>query len=232
MIGAVVAFFQVLLQFVKYLPMVIPWVLALLVIVLVRYLGGQFQHPTGWFGRTWMESILNKGNKALIDSALRVLNARSGERIADIGFGGGYAIDQLLPQVKPACPIGVDVSEMMVDIGNEKWDDTVEIYLAAVTSMPLTEGSLDGAISVHTIYFWSDPVAALQEIRRVLKPGGRLVLGVGDAWLMRLSPLSWFRFRLYSQDKLESLLMQAGFSVRFESVSGGLLAIATTPHAQ
>jgi len=225
------ALLQVAVQLWKILPDILPWLGIAAAIALLWAFGGQLRHPSGWFGRTWMESILNSGNRRLLDAAVRLLAPRSGERIADIGFGGGYAIDQILPLVKPACPVGIDVSEMMIDIANEKWDDQVELYLAAVTSMPLTEHSLDAVLTVHTIYFWSDPVGALKEIHRVLKPGGRLVLGVGNVLLMRLSPLTWFRFRLYSQEKLEALLVEAGFGVRFEMAGGGLLARATTPLA-
>jgi len=228
------ALIQVAGQLWRALPGLVPWLPWLggaVFLVLLWALGGQFRNPTGWFGRTWMAGILNSGNQKLLDAAIRLLKPQAGERIADIGFGGGYALDQILPLVKPARPVGVDVSEMMMDIANEKWDDEVELYLAAVTSMPLTEHSLDAVLSVHTIYFWSDPVAALKEIHRVLKPGGRLVLGVGNAFLMRLSPLTWFRFRLYSRDKLAQMLSDAGFRVEFEKAAGGLLAVATTPPA-
>jgi len=43
--------------------------------------------------------------------------------------------------------------------------------------MPFEDARLDRALSVHTVYFWSDPTSCLREIRRVLRPRARLVLG-------------------------------------------------------
>lgn len=203
-----------------------PWLGIATVLGLIWIFGRQLRHPSGWFGRFWIAPLLNSGNRKLLDASLKCLDARAAERVADIGFGGGYSIDQLIPLVKPERPIGVEVSEMMVDLGGEKWDDKVEMYLAAVSEMPLSEGSLDAVLTVNTIYFWSDPVTALKEIRRVLKPEGRLVLAVGKAWAMRLSPITWFSFRLYSEKQLRALLEKAGFDATFEEGGGGLIAVA------
>lgn len=218
---------QLLVQMLPFLKQLIPWLIGLAVILLLRYLGSQLQHPSGWLGRDFMAPLFNSGNRALLDACLKCLSARSGERIADIGFGGGYAIDQLIPIVRPERPIGVDVSEMMVEVATERWDDLVEVYLAAASEMPLSPATLDGVLTVNTIYFWNDPVAVLKEIRRVLKPTGRLVIGVRKASLLRLLPITWFRFRYYSEARLTSVLADSGFDTRFEEGGGGLIAIAT-----
>lgn len=213
-----------------YLPAAAPWLGLAAVLGLFWFFGRQLRHPSGWFGRFWIAPLLNGGNRKLLDASLKCLDARSGERVADIGFGGSYSIDQLIPLVRPERPIGVEVSEMMVDLGGEKWDDKVEMYLAAVSEMPLSAGSLDAVLTVNTIYFWSDPITALKEIRRVLKPEGRLVLAVGKAWAMRLSPITWFNFRLYSEKQLRGLLEKAGFAATFENGGGGLIAVAKPRH--
>lgn len=218
---------QVLQQFLPVLKQLIPWFVGLAVILLLRYLGRQLQHPSGWLGRDFMAPLFNSGNRTLLDACLKCLAAKSGDRVADIGFGGGYAIDQLIPVVRPERPIGVDVSEMMVEVATERWDDRVEVYLAAASDMPLYSGTLDSVLTVNTIYFWNDPVAVLKEIRRVLKPAGRLVIGVRNAWFLRLSPITWFRFRYYSEARLTTVLSESGFDTRFEEGGGGLIAIAT-----
>jgi SAM-dependent methyltransferase len=46
------------------------------------------------------------------------------------------------------------------------------------TALPVDDDTLDGALSVHSVYFWPDPVAVLTGIRRALRPGGRLVLAL------------------------------------------------------
>jgi ubiquinone/menaquinone biosynthesis C-methylase UbiE len=204
----------------------LPWIAALAILLIASYLfSGQLAHPEGWLGREWMPRLLNDGNKTLLDAALAALDARPGELIADIGFGGGYSIERLVGQVAPAKPIGVEVSETMVDLALERWDDAVDLYLATVTAMPLTTASLDGALTVNTIYFWKDPEQALAEIRRTLKSGGRLVLGVRTGLGFRLSPISWFRFRIYSQTQLDDLLRRAGFAPAFDLTRPGTMLV-------
>lgn len=208
----------VLVQLVLRLRPYTPWLLAAGALFLLYWLSRQMAHPEGWFGRTWVGRWLNDSNKAIVDAAMTVLSPCSGEVIADIGFGGGYGLERILPLVAPARPTGVEVSETMIDNALQRWDDAVDLYLATVTSMPLTTHSLDGALCVDTLHYWPDPVAALSEIRRVLKPEGRLVLGVRRGLLMRLSPLTWFGFRFYSKARLLAILSEAGFETRLEDL--------------
>jgi len=115
----------------------------------------------------------------------------------------------------------------MIEAGRERWGDAVELHRADATAMPFAEAGADAVLSVNTIYFWREPRAALREIRRVLKPGGRLVLGVRrKSIIMRLSPVTWFGFRLYSVRQIEELLRGAGFSMQVqEKVKGELIVV-------
>ena len=174
----------------------------------------QLAMPRGWLGRRVMARAMNEGNKKLLDAALDTLQPTSGEAVVDVGFGGAYAIDQLRVHVAPARPTGVEISDAMIDAGRARWGDQVALHSADVTAMPLEDASQDAVLSINTTYFWSDPQAALREIRRVLRPAGRLILGVQPRGMMRLSPISWFGFRLYSISALEELLRQNGFVVR------------------
>lgn len=187
----------------------------------------QLARPRGWLGRKLMVQALNQGNKSMLDSAVESLDPRPNERIVDVGFGGGYALDRIRERVAPARPVGIEISLPMIDAGRERWRDAVELHCADVTAMPLADSAADGIVSVNTIYFWPDPGAALREVRRVLRPGGRLVLGIRRQSVMRLSPITWFGFRLYSLGAIEDLLRQAGFAVAVEErVKGELIVVA------
>jgi SAM-dependent methyltransferase len=68
----------------------------------------------------------------------------------------------------------------------------------------------DRVLSVHTIYFWSQPLTVFREMLRVLKPGGRLVLAFHhDAESQRSFPASVYSFR--TPDQVGELLRDAGF---------------------
>ena len=128
-------------------------------------------------------------------------------------------------RVAPARPAGVEISAVMVEQGRARWGDSVDVHLADVATMPFEDASIDGLLSVNTIYFWPDPAAALREIRRVLKPGGRLVLGIRSKPFLLASPVSWFGFKVYSVRQLERLLREAGFETAVRRMARGELVV-------
>jgi SAM-dependent methyltransferase len=195
-----------------------------LVVALFYAASKQLRRPSGWFGRRFMGPALNRGNQRMLDAAVEALAPLSGERIVDIGFGGGHALDLIRTRVAPARPAGVEISAAMVERGRARWGDTVDVHLADVVAMPFEAASCDGVLSVNTLYFWQNPAAALGEIKRVLKPDGRVVLGIRRKVFLLLSPVSWFGFRLYSVRDLAQLLRAAGFVVEVnERVRGELI---------
>lgn len=189
----------------------------------------QLSRPTGWFGRVVMPAFLNQGNRAMIEAAVKALEPRPSERIADVGFGGGYALRLLAPAVMPARVAGVEISEAMLAAAKQNLGEICDLYGADAVSMPFEDGSLDGIISVNTIYFWNDPVGVLREFRRVLKPSGRIVLAIGKKEIMRLSPITWFGFRLFSSRELPSLLEAGGFQPTSQNTKLGALIVTGRP---
>jgi arsenite methyltransferase len=201
--------------------------LAILLVLAALFFGlsRQLGRPSGWFGRRVMGRLLNRGNQRFLDDAVEVLAPESGECIVDVGFGGGRALDRIRERVAPARPAGVDISTVMIEQGRARWGDGVELHLADVAVMPFQDASVDGLLSVNTIYFWPDPAAALREIRRVLRPGGRVVLGVRRNAFLLLSPVSLFGFKLYSVRQVEQLLRAAGFAVEVREKARGELTV-------
>jgi arsenite methyltransferase len=194
-------------------------------------LAKQLGNPRGWFGRAVMPSFLTQGNRTILDAAVRALGAKPGERIVDVGFGGGYALQLIAPMVKPLRVTGVEISEAMIDAAKHRWGDAIEVHRADALDMPFRDGWFDGVVSVNTIYFWNDPPAVLREFRRVLKPGGRLVLGIQKKEVMRWSPVTWFGFRLYSLAEIERMLDVAGFQAAIQQTRWGELIVLARPQA-
>jgi SAM-dependent methyltransferase len=206
--------------------LVLVYLSSLLVVVALFFgLSRQLGRPSGWFGRRFMGRALNQGNQRILDAAVDALAPEPGERIVDVGFGGGHALDLIRERVAPARPAGVDTSTVMVEQGRMRWGGAVDLHLADVAAMPLPDASVDGLLSVNTIYFWPDPAAALREIHRVLRPGGRLVLGVRRKAFLLVSPIAWFGFKLYSVRQIEQLLRTAGFAVQIREQARGELIV-------
>lgn len=85
------------------------------------------------------------------------------------------------------------------------------LHAGDLRAPPLPDGSLDAAITVNTVYFVEYLELVFAELARVLRPGGRVVVGVGDPAAMAAMPFSAHGFVLRSIDDLTLLLRRSGF---------------------
>jgi arsenite methyltransferase len=111
---------------------------------------------------------------------LRELAPEPGETIVDIGCGTGLLTLDLARAVGgTGNVIGIDPSAEMRSVCEKRCSDrtNVEIIEGTVESLPLEDNSVDGAVSLQVFEYVSDIAAALKEVSRVLRPGGRLVVG-------------------------------------------------------
>lgn len=178
---------------------------------------GQLGRPHGVLGRG-VAVVLNRGNRHAVAGAVDAVKATAGKTVADIGFGGGLGLDLLLRRVGPQGTVyGVEVAEDMLTRARARYpseiaDDRIRLVNGSLTALPLADRSLDAAISVNTVYFMSDLDAACTELARVLRPGGRAVLGVGDPDAMARLPFTDYGFTLRPIAEIVAALKGAGFA--------------------
>ena len=174
----------------------------------------QLGEPTGFAGRV-VGRVLNRGNRPLVVAAVAVADCGPTAEVADIGFGGGVGLGLLLDS-GAAVVHGVEMSETMLIEANHRFSDDIAggrlcLHPGRLESLPLDDSALDAIISTNTIYFVPDLAAALRELARVLRPCGRLVLGVGDPDQMSKMPFTRHGFRLRPISELVSAIREAGF---------------------
>jgi ubiquinone/menaquinone biosynthesis C-methylase UbiE len=145
-----------------------------------RFIAKHARNAQGLLGRviafimareTWQENL----------RAMDALEIAPGDRILDVGCGHGRSLQELADRALKGGVVGVDPTELMVEIAaarNRPLIDAgcVDVVLAPVESLPFADYSFDKVLCVHVLYFWKDLDVALREISRVLKPGGRLGL--------------------------------------------------------
>jgi ubiquinone/menaquinone biosynthesis C-methylase UbiE len=162
---------------------------------------------------------MNFGNNYLNKLAVQALDIQPNDHILEVGFGGGVALYKILKNIHGGFVAGIDYSPEMVKRGKRKFQKSIAsgkmtLVEGNVTSMPFDDVSFDKVCTINTIYFWPDPTAGLKEILRVLKPGGRFVVGVGAKDSMEKRRITRYGFSLYSEQELKDLLTQAGLVYR------------------
>jgi arsenite methyltransferase len=93
------------------------------------------------------------------------------------------------------------------------WIDAgrAQVSLASSAKIPQPDGRFDAALAVHVVYFLSEPLTDFREIRRVLKPGGRVLLGYRARREQTLASLPATVYTLRSVEEIEKLLTESGF---------------------
>jgi SAM-dependent methyltransferase len=175
----------------------------------------QLRRPGGIAGYL-VGAVMDRRNRRTITAAVDALSPAAGTVVADIGFGGGAGLELLLDRVGVAGRVhGIEVSTAMLNraarrFRSELADGRLALHTASLTDLPLPNSSLDGAITVNTIYFIADLERALSELTRTLKPARRAVIGVADPDWMRTLPTTEHGFRLRPLSAITHAAADAG----------------------
>ncbi|MCB1032253.1 MAG: metalloregulator ArsR/SmtB family transcription factor [Acidobacteria bacterium] len=137
--------------------------------------------------------------------------------VGDLGSGTGQTAQALAPFVRWV--IIVDDSEAMVEAARTRLEaySNVDLRRGALESLPIPDGELDAAVLVLVLHYLPDPLEALREALRALRPGGRLLVvdmlpHDHEEYLQQMGHI-WLGF---SKTRIGDWLSEAGFEgVRF-----------------
>ena len=119
----------------------------------------------------------------ITQKTMRLMDLRQGERVLDLGCGSGWAT-QLLARVVGEGPqgfgqvVGIDISDEMVRQASAQSGEiaNIKFVVGSAAQIPWEENYFDKVLSVESFYYYPDQERALDELFRVMAPGGRVFI--------------------------------------------------------
>lgn len=144
----------------------------------------QFGNPAGFWGKlAGMIMAYNPSNRERALWVISLLKVQKNDRVLEIGFGPGWAIQQISKVVTEGDIAGIDRSEVMVEQARKRNREAisrgrVDLRLGTVSNLPLYSEPFDKVFSINSIQFWDDPVENLKGLRGLLKPSGLIAIAL------------------------------------------------------
>ena len=191
-----------------------------IVLITIPYILNQVRKPSRWTGRlfTW---LMNLSHSGLTDWGLEHVAIEKNFKILDVGCGGGRTIQKLAALAPEGKIYGVDYANGSVAASRSKnaqliEEGRVEIKQASVSQLPFPDGMFDLVTAVETQYYWPNLLGDMQEIRRVLAPGGTLLVIVesyrnGKYEAIQRPVMKFLKSTNLSLDEQRELFVNAGY---------------------
>lgn len=181
-----------------------------------KELAKHLRQPDGETGKKVGEQM-NKGNKHICLNSYKVLNPTQENHILEIGMGNGLFVADLLSMADNIQYIGVDFSATMVQEASKINEDyiaigSVKFKEASIEKLPFKDATFDAITTTNTLYFWPNPAKNIQELLRVLKPTGKLLVAYRSKKCMDQLELTNYGFEKYKTDHVEALFKNGGFT--------------------
>ncbi|UII21713.1 class I SAM-dependent methyltransferase [Fulvivirga ligni] len=157
-------------------------------------------------GRRMHDSNINMTLNTLSEMQLA-----AGMKILEIGHGNSQHAHMALKEASNLHYCGLEISVTMhneaIKINKELiGKGKASFHLYQGDKIPFKTNSFDRVFTVNTIYFWRNPTALLQEIERVLKPGGQCLITYAQKDFMKKLPFVGHQFWLYDNEEVRKLV--------------------------
>jgi SAM-dependent methyltransferase len=179
----------------------------------IRRLVGQFGRPHGLGGHLagWIMAR-RSSNRRRNRWVVSLLDVQPTDRVLEIGFGPGIAVQALSRLATGGLVYGIDHSEVMVRQASRRnaaaiRSGRVDLRCASVENLPASAERLDKVVAVNSMGFWPGRPARLEELRDRLRPGGQIAIASQPR-----CPGAAKETSERAAQQIETLLREAGFS--------------------
>jgi ubiquinone/menaquinone biosynthesis C-methylase UbiE len=120
-----------------------------------------------------------RSNQEIAARIIELLDVQPKDRVLEVGFGPGAAIQLIAAELSSGKVAGIDCSEDQATAWNAAAVESgrIELRLGSIEAMAFKHDTFDKALAINSMQVWPDAVAWPREIWRVLKPHGSVALG-------------------------------------------------------
>ncbi|MGR3764216.1 class I SAM-dependent methyltransferase [Rossellomorea sp. NS-SX7] len=174
-------------------------------------LDSQYQHPKGVIGWLIGEKMIRQHKPETLWT-VQHLNLQKNEQILEIGCGAGFALKHILNRKEGHNVTGLDLSTTLLHsaaIRNKKArrHKRMNLVHGSVEELPFHDEQFSTVFSIHSVYFWGDLSKAIEEIHRVLTPGGSVTITLCDG----KNGESWETIKHLIESELRPIMEQLKF---------------------
>jgi SAM-dependent methyltransferase len=149
---------------------------------IIKHVRAQFGRPTGFWGRVvgWIMASRSSNRRRNVWT-VSLLDVQCHDRVLEIGFGPGIAVRELSRLAVEGYVCGLDHSEEMLCQATRRnaaaiRTGRVDLRLGSVDGLPAFAEPFDKVLAVNAIMFSDHSIERLKDLRRVMRPGGRIAI--------------------------------------------------------
>lgn len=183
----------------------------------LKELASQLSFPKGEMGVAVADNM-NLTNINMTLSTIEALGLCNDEKALELGHGNGGHLGSLFNLAREVHYTGLEISELMHEEAKarnhlfiESGKASFRLYDGSV--LPFSDNSFDKIFTVNTLYFWKQPAAFLNELHRILVPGGTLCIGFAWKTFMETLPFTAYGFELYDEARINALVSLSLFEL-------------------